>query len=562
MQRCIQCGRCIRACSDIRGVEILGYNKKNGETYVGTKFDLSLKESDCRFCGACVEVCATGALRDVEGIFSKDSPKEIAYIPCKNTCPANVDIPSYVRLVSEGKNSEAVGIIREKVPFPLSLGYVCTNKCEDSCRRHELNSSISIRNLKRFAVDHDTTKVWKEKALQKKENTGKKVAVIGAGPSGLTAAYYISKKGHSVDVYEKLPVAGGMMSVGIPEYRLNSDVIKSEVDFIKDLGVKIITNQEIKNINDLKHKGYDAILIAIGTHMGKKLNIEGNDCENVYSAVEFLKNINLKKDIDVGEKVVILGGGNVAFDCARTSRRLCAKKVEIICIEPRNAMLADNEEIKQAEEEGITILNSKTTLSLEGNNNNICGVKCIDVEKFSFDENGKLNLKTIEGTEAVIKTDTVVFATGQAPMIDESFGIGLTKRGFVDVNFDSLKTDSEGVYACGDTIYGTKSVIEAIASGRKAAESIDIYLGGDGDINETIIEIKKPDDNIGKRKGFAYEDREEPEIIDASNRLCGFCKVDLGFDKDKAQAEAKRCLQCDLRLNISKVKFWADYDYR
>lgn len=562
MERCIQCGRCIRACSDIRGVGILNYNKKDNEIYVGTESDLPLKDSDCRFCGACVEICPTGALRDVEGVFSKESPREKALIPCSDTCPAGTDIPSYVRFVSEGKYSEAVGVIREKLPFPLALGHVCNHKCETACRREKLNQPISIRNLKRFAVENDTKEIWKEKSMQKLSNTGKRVAVIGAGATGLTAAYYMTKKGHNVTVYEKLPVVGGMMSVGIPEYRLPREVIKKEAEFIKSIGVEIVTNAEIESVDALKDKGFDVVLIAIGCHMGRILSAECKDSQNVYSAVDFLRKVSLKEDISIGEKVIVIGGGNVAFDCARTAVRKGSKNVQIMCLESREAMLADKEEIYQAEEEGVIIQNSKSTLKIEETVEGKIRLKHIQVKKFSFDKTGKLNIEPVEDSESITEVDTLIFASGQFPKIDQDFGVELGMGNRIVVNNETLATNKEGVFAAGDVIYGTKSVIEAVTSGRKAAASIDKYLGGNGDISEELIERENLDGKIGKVEGFANQNRSESEILNVKERSCGFCRVDLGLSEEKALEEAGRCLQCDLRIKISKVKLWGDYAYK
>ncbi len=558
MERCIQCGRCIRACADVRGVGILQYNQKDGEIYVGTDADMPLKDADCRFCGACVEVCSTGALRDVEGIFAKGSPREMRLIPCKDACPGHTDIPGYVRYISEGKYSEAVGLIREKLPFPLALGYVCNHKCEDACRHDKLNSPISIRNLKRVAVDNDKTFIWKEKAMKKMSPTGKKVAVVGAGAAGLTAALYLTKKGHSVTVFEKLPVAGGMLSVGIPEYRLPRDAVASEIDFIRNMGADIVTGAEINSVDELKNKGYDSVLLAMGTHKGRKLSGEGIETR-VYTAVDFLRKVSLKQHIDVGEKLAVIGGGNVAFDCARSAVRIGVKNVGVYCLEPRNAMLADQEEITQAEEEGITIYNDKSTLAVEGTKDGPTGIRHIDVKKFSFAPDGRLSIEPEEGSERVTEVDTVIFAAGQVPDIDSGFGVGLGLGNRINADAGSLSTDREGVFAAGDVIYGTKSVIEAVASGRKAAESIDRYLDGDGNINEILVERKKHNPNMGKKRGFADEEREEPAILETSERKGCFCGIDLGLTAGQGQKEGSRCLQCDLRADLTKVKFWADY---
>ena len=558
MERCVQCGRCIRVCADVRGVGILKYNQKNGESYVGTDADLPLGDAGCRFCGACIEVCPTGALRDVEGIFKKDLPRERALIPCMEACPGHTEVPTYVRFVWRGKFSEAVGIVRERVPFPLTLGCVCNHPCETACRRDKLNSPISIRNIKRSAVENDKTFIWKERAMKKMAPTGKKVAVVGAGPAGLTAAYYLTKKGHSVTVFDKLPVPGGMLSVGVPEYRLPRSAVQSEVQFIKEIGVEIVLNREIRSVDELKDKGFDAMLLAIGTHAGRILY--GKDIEKrIYSAVDFLLKVNLKKTIDIGEKVAVIGGGNVAFDCARTAVRMGAKSVSVICLEPRNAMLADDEEIAESEQEGIVIYNDKSTLAIEGTNDGPTGVRHIDVKKFSFDSDGRLNIEPEEGSERITEADTVIFAAGQAPEISGEFGVQLERGNRISADGNSLATSMEGVFAAGDAIYGTKSVIEAAASGRKAAESIDKYLGGDGKIDEVLVDRDRPNPNIGKKEGFANEKREEPTIMDTAERKDCFRQVNPGLTEEQSKTEAARCLQCDLRVDLKKVRFWADY---
>jgi NADPH-dependent glutamate synthase beta subunit-like oxidoreductase/NAD-dependent dihydropyrimidine dehydrogenase PreA subunit len=562
MERCIQCGRCIRACLDIRNVGILQYNQKDGEIYVGTEADLPLKDADCRFCGACVEVCPTGALRDKEGIFSKESPREKSLIPCSDSCPVGTDIPTYIRFALAGQYSEAVGVIREKIPFPLSLGYVCNHKCETACRREKLNSPISVRNLKRFAVENDKTEIWKSKAQQKMAATGKQVAVIGAGPAGLTAAFYLTKKGHTVTVYEKLPIAGGMMAVGIPAYRLPNEIIDNEMEFIKDIGVEIITNTAIKSAEELKNSGYDAVLIAVGAHMGRSLPVVGTGQKRVYTAVDFLRKISLQEEIDIGEKIAVIGGGNVAFDCARTVVRLHGKTVELICLEPRDAMLADQEETSQGAEEGIIIHNSQAILKIEEAQDGPTGVKHIDVKKFSFGQDGRLEIEPIEGSERVTTADTIIVAAGQSPKIARDFGVELDRANRIIVNNETLATSKTGIFAAGDAIYGTKSVVEAVASGRKAASSIDHYLGGNGDISEILIERQLPNGKMGKKENFAKEERQSPAILAEAARINCFCKVDLGLDEEQAAKEAGRCLQCDLRVGISKVKFWGDYTYK
>ncbi len=542
MFRCIQCGRCIRACEELRGVGALRYNKKDGETYVSTRDDKPLSETDCRFCGACVEVCPTGAIQDTKGVFSKVSPRNRALTPCKDKCPAHTDIPAYVRLVEQGNYSGAVSVFREKLTFPHSLGYICTHSCESGCKRRYVNEAVSIREIKKFAVENDREESWKKRAFHCPP-TGKKVAVIGGGPCGMTAAYYLAKKGHEVTVFERQPLAGGMLSYGIPKYRLPQEIVNKEVDILKEAGIKIKPGVSIKSLEELKGKGSDAILVAVGAQKGKRPPVFCKDWKNAYDAVEFCRLANEGNLPKLGETLTVYGGGNVAFDCARTAKKSGVPVVRVVCMEPRSEMLADAEEISCALEEGIEILNSKSILGIDEIEKNVRSLKMIDVISFSFGEKG-LEMLTREGSETVLKTDSLIFATGQQPDLKEDFGVELYRGSFIKTDND-LQTSEDGVFAAGDAIYGTKSVVEAIASGRQAAVNIDRYLDGDGNIEENLYDRVKPDQKIGILEGFSRMNRTE--------QLCGECD---------AKTEASRCLQCDLRLDIEKVKFWVDEHYK
>lgn len=557
MTRCVLCGRCVRACQKVRGVDVIDYQKKNDEVYIGTPSEKLLIDSDCRFCGACTEVCPTGAIRDKKELIDLSKGKEVSLVPCKNTCPAGTNIPKYIRLVKEGKYSEATAVIREKLPIPKILGHICSHPCEDGCRRKNVNESVSIRALKLYAVENDKKEVWKENRKQL-PMTGKKVGIIGAGPAGLTAAYYLRKQGHVVIVYEALPFAGGMTRVGIPEYRLSRNVIEEEVNLIKEIGVEIVTNKKVEDFRELLEDGHDAVLVAIGAHKGVLLPIEGNNLEGVWANSDFLRSVSLHEEVKVGKKVVVLGGGNVAFDCARTAVRLGAKEVHLACLENQEKIPASAEEVQSAVEEGIIIHYSKSFIKILEEEGKAAGVEMIDVASMSFDENRRLSLKLVEGSNHVVDADTVIFATGQRPEINDESGLELGRGNTVVVN-NIQETNIKGIFAAGDVIYGTNSVIKAVASGREAASSIDRYLGGDGDISEHLITVDEPRAYIGREKGFGYKERVMAEEVDVNTRKCSFEAVEKGFTCEQASEESSRCLQCDLRFAFAKPKTWNDY---
>lgn len=555
MYRCVLCGRCVRVCEEVRGVGALEFKKVNGQLRVVIKGD-SMENSDCRFCGACVEVCPTGSIRDQIGVFDTELPRQESLIPCQVGCPAHIDVPKYIRFLKEGNYTAAAEVVREKAPLPKILGYICSHFCELSCKRRFLNESVSIRNIKRYACEHADDS-WKEKAFMK-PSTGKKVAVVGAGPAGLTAAYYLKKLGHDVTIFEEKQFAGGTPRFGIPEYRLPREIIEEEVNNIREIGVEIVLNTKVNSVDELKAKGYDAVFVAAGTHKGVKLPMEGNDLEDVLVNVDFLKADSLHEEIKLGERVVVLGGGNVACDCAGVARRLGAKEVHMACLESRETMPAAKDELEEVEKDGVLVHPAQTFNKIVSENGKVAGVEFSNVKSFTFDENRRAIIEKEEGSEHVIACDTVIFAVGQGPDLDASFGVELGRGNRIVVDKD-YKTSSEGVFAAGDVVTGTASVIQAIAEARKAVCAIDKYLGGDGDITEKLAPQQEADPWIGKIKDFAYIKRQKPDYIDDDKRCPGFALNDLGFNEDTVQCEASRCLQCDLRLQLAPQKFWSDY---
>jgi len=557
MNRCVLCGRCVRACKDLRKVGILQYNQNEMETYVGTLHDKLLKDADCRFCTACAAVCPTGTIRDKIQAMNTTLTKEDLIVPCRAECPAHTDIPRYIRFVKEGDCDAAAAVIREKVPFPHTLGLICTQACAKQCKRGEVSEPMSIKDIKRYAAEHDTGKYWMGKGKQLPD-TGRRVCVVGGGPAGLTAAYYLRKQGHAVTIKEALPTVGGMLSYGIPSYRLPREVIAKEVQVIKDQGVVMETGVRVEKPAELL-KEYDAVLMAIGNHMGVRLPIPGKDLPEVLVNITFLRQASLGEETGMGKRVIVLGGGNVAFDCARTAKRLGAEEIHLACLEAREVMTADDEEIEQAQEEGIFVHPAQTFERITGTEEgHVTGVDFMNVKRFYFDENRRAITEKEEGSEHHIDGDTVIFATGQWTDLSADAGLAQGRANSIVVDAD-LKTSVEGIFAAGDTTYGTKSVIQAIASGRDAAVAIDKYLGGDGDISETFAPEQFKDPAIGKEEGFGYLKAVGKDILPVTERQDNFKQFDLGICEGNICGETSRCLQCDLRLMIHPARLWTQY---
>jgi NADPH-dependent glutamate synthase beta subunit-like oxidoreductase len=543
---CIGCTRCVRACRDLRGVEALGFvYDKNGQIQVGS-LQPELEASGCRFCTACVAVCPTGALMDKSRRFGE---KKEDLVPCRAACPAHIDIPEYVRLIGQGKSDEAHAVIREKVPFAGVLGRVCFHPCEDACRRGDVNEPIAICALKRYAADNQKG-YWKKASLTQAD-TGKRVAVAGAGPAGLTAAFYLRKQGHGVSIIEAEEKAGGMMRHGIPSYRLPADVVDKEIQEILDLGVVFQPGKTLGKdvrLEELKHNGFDAVFLALGARQSRRTVVDGCDNRNVLWGLEFLRNVAKGMDTDLKGRVLVIGGGKVAVDAALTAKRVGAERVMLACLESEEAMPAGDRETASAREEGIEILPCLGLRKIHSRGDTLTGVDLVECTCV-FDEQGKFCPQFKENHKECIPVDQVIMAVGQFPDLsfrDEDSAVRV-QNGLIVVDQEDMQTHMPGVYAGGDAVDMAGTVINAIAAGRKAAVSIDRALGGRGEIEEVLFERGTPDPYIGCEASFAAKPRGILRKRDVAARR-GFEEVVLGFDEADAVREAGRCLQCDLRL--------------
>jgi len=460
--------------------------------------------------------------------------------PCTHTCPAGVDAPRYIRFIAKGKPSEAVAVIRERIPFPSVCGYVCIHPCEAKCRRGLLDEAIGIRVLKRFAVDNDNG-MWKQNS-KIAPATGKQVAIVGSGPAGLTAAFYLAKLGHKVTVFESLPEVGGMMRVAIPDYRLPKDILKRDIDEIEAVGVDIKINTKVESTDDLFEKGYDAVFLAMGAHEGLKVGVKGKDSQGVMDCVTFLREVSLGKEVAVGESVAVIGGGNAAIDSARTALRLGAKEVTIVYRRTQGEMPAAYEEIEGAIEEGVKIRFLAAPLNIISKNGKL-DLECNAMQLGDIDASGRPRPEPIEGGQFTVSFDTIIAAIGQRPEIPDRFELTLGRGNTIQVDPDTLTTDKEGVFAGGDVVKGPASVIEAIDHGRKAAISIDKYLGGEGDIEEILA---PPEEAMKPLEETEEEMRVEIPAPSAKERIKNFRDVEMTLSQKMAIKEAERCLRCDL----------------
>ena len=490
---------------------------------------------------------------DIELMFSNHFADCVA--PCNMTCPAGIDIQGYVGLAANGEYAGAEKLIKEKVPFPGVLGRVCPAPCQKECRRNLVEETVSIKFIKRFISDKnfETGNRYKPPVANP---SGKTVAIVGAGPAGLSCAYYLAQKGHKCTIIEKLPKAGGMTRYGIPDYRLPQEMLDAEIDEIKALGVEFLFNSALGKdftVKGLK-ESFDAVFIAIGAHVSKSMGIPGEELEGVYQGIDFLREVKLGKEFNLGETVVVVGGGNTAIDAVRTSLRLGAKNCYIVYRRSRAEMPADPIEIHDAEEEGVQFHFLANPIKIHGKSR-MDSIESIRMELGEPDASGRRRPVEVKGSEFMIKADTIIMAIGQEPdvsCIGSDSGIKTTSWATFIADDNTFQTDMAGVFSGGDALRGPCTVVECIADGRNAATQIDRFLKG-----REFTVISKPY-TVQRAKSlkdmapfeqewkerFAAEPRAEMPMLEPKERIASFVECELGFMEKELQREAGRCLEC------------------
>jgi NADPH-dependent glutamate synthase beta subunit-like oxidoreductase/ferredoxin len=466
--------------------------------------------------------------------------------PCQVACPAHINVQAYVSLVTQGRFDESLEVIRNTIPFPAICGRVCFAPCEEACYRNKVDEAVSIRLLKRLVseTEYYSNKLAKPVAIPVIHE--EKIAIIGAGPTGLTAAYELVKNGYSVTLYERDQKPGGMIRSHIPRYRLPEKIVDDEVEYINGLGVNLKTGVEIGK--DVSYEqlsiNYSVVFVAVGAQKTYELNIPGEDLSGAFSAIEMMWDIHQGRKIQFTGKVAIVGGGNVAIDAARTALRLGAEEVIILYRRSVNEMPATQEEVKQALEEGIKYVELINPTRIIGDNGKVVAVECIHMTLGDPDESGRRRPVPIEGSEEILPFNSIISAIGQS--IDLTFlpkKTNFNRWGTLEVSAQTLRSNIPGLFGGGDCVTGPSSVIEAIASGKKAAESIDQYLR-----NKDISEL---DESLYEEKTWQTEDtdiklrpRTHPRYLNPRRRAKTFDEVEFSFSRTEGITEAQRCLQC------------------
>ncbi len=553
-------------------VEILTRRRVTALNGEAGRFQVTLKKeprfvdlSKCTGCGDCANVCPVSVpsgfnedLNDRKAIYrhfpqaipSGFAVDKLGTSPCKAACPTHISVQGYVALIAAGKYQEALKLIKQQNPFPAVCGRVCDHPCEASCKRGEVDLPVDIMHLKRFVADLDLRSETRY-VPEKKEKKGQKVAIVGAGPAGLSAAYYLAVEGYEVTVFEALPVAGGWLSVGIPEYRLPKETINAEIRIIQDLGVDIRLNTRVGKdvlLEELQ-RDYEALFLGVGSHLSAKLDVPGEELAGVFSGIDYLKGINMGERIPLGDRVAVVGGGNVAMDAVRTAIRNGSREVFILYRRSRAEMPAAVEEIAEAEEEGVRMEFLVAPTRIIGVNGKVSGIECLRMELGEADASGRRRPVPVKGSEFTIPVDAVIAAIGQQndlSFLPQGSGITVNKWQNLEVDPVTFATPEKGVFAGGDVVSGPATVVKAVNAGKEAALSIDRYLKGEdlrqGRGRDWTQGLADQGDtaSVPKRARVAVPMRE------AKERRGDFAEAVLGFTEEEARAEAARCLSCGI----------------
>jgi len=461
--------------------------------------------------------------------------------PCAHACPAGINVPQYVSLIAEGRLEEAVNVIRRRNPFVSVCGRVCDAPCERRCRRSDVDEPLAIRALKRYAIDNaaDVSAPLVLPASGKKE-----VAIVGSGPAGLSCAYFLALMGRPSVVFESLPVPGGMLSVGIPEYRLPKRSLEADIDYILSHGVELRTNAPVENVAALREEGYKAVFVGTGAHHGRPLRIEGEELDGVVDSLVFLRGHALGEPVPCGNQVAVIGGGNAAVDTARSAVRLGAEKVLILYRRTREEMPAYEEEIEEALEEGVELHELVAPKRIVGKDGQVAGIEMARMRLGDADSSGRRRPVEIEGSEFVVECDMVVPAIGQRASAEATAGmVNLNSREGIETDIVTGATSVSGIFAGGDCVSGGATVVEAIGAGQKAAVAIDRMLGGSGVLPANVgTSIRRPSEEELEK----IVPRAEEHMLPVEERRGSFAEVLCGLTPGAASTEARRCLRCDL----------------
>ena len=464
--------------------------------------------------------------------------------PCQLNCPARTDCQGYVGLIANGEYEAALKLIKNKVSLPASIGRVCPHPCESACRRGKVDEAVNIAQLKAFAADMDLNS--ESYIPEKSAPSGKKIAVIGGGPAGLTAAYRLAISGHEVRVYDMMEKMGGMLRYGIPQYRLPKEVLDKEIAIIEKLGVKMTNGVKLGkdfSIASLKAEN-DAVIVAVGAWKSGSMRTPGEELDGVYGGIDFLRAVALKQEINIGEKVVICGGGNTAMDACRTAVRLGAKEVYCVYRRTRNEMPAEDIEITEAQEEGVQFKFLTNPISFNGENGKLKSVTLQLMELGEPDASGRRRPVAIEGKTEELDVDSVIVAIGQKLVGEDVSELKLTDRGNIEADIDTFKTNIDGVFAIGDaTNRGASIAIEAIGEANRCALSVEAYLNGE-DLNTAMPYISRRDEELIDLSSKEKCPAKKPPVLPANDRRNSFDEVCLGYSEEDAKAEASRCLEC------------------